>query len=264
MIVLYHGSGAGDFTILDPALGDEAWSKLKRNACRLLRARGCDHAVEILDTVPFQVSHGTNFFQDEFEVLHRSVPIEEYVSLEEQAREAEDRFVYRDIASALSELGHYIRFIVIVPDLDAGPEMVPSPKPTLTSASVERALRDAAILLQSAGAASAVDRVHTALHAYLLEICKLVSISVPKDPSLTLLFKLLRERHPKIRPSGPRVDDLVRVMGAIATILDAMNPVRNRASGAHPTEGVLGEAEAILVINCGRTVLHYLDARLKN
>ena len=263
MLVLHHGSGAQDFSILDGALDDEAWASVKQVACRFLRARHSDRAAEILETTPFQVSHGTNSFQDEFEVLHRSVPIEEYAALEEKRCVSEDSLVYRDIANTISELGHYIRFIAIVPDLNAGPELVASPQPAVTSASVERALRDAEILLRSAGAASAVDRVHTALHAYLLEICKLSSISAPKDASITQVFKLLRDGHPRIRPSGPCADDLVRVVNAIATILDAMNPVRNRASGAHPAERLLGEPEAILVINCGRTVLHYLDAKLR-
>ena len=46
------------------------------------------------------------------------------------------------------------------------------------------------------------------------------------------------------------------------SILDAMLPVRNQASVAHPNETLLGEAEARLVINVGRTLLNYLDARL--
>lgn len=263
MLVLHHGTGAQDFTILDRALDDEAWAKVKQVTCRLLRARRSDRAAEILETIPFQISHGTNFFQDEFEVLHHSVPIEEYAALEEQGHGAEDSFAYRDIASAMSELGHYIRFIAIVPDFDAGPESVPSPEPAVTSASVERALREAEILSRSAGAASAVDRVHTALHAYLLEICKGARISAPRDASIMQLFRLLRDGHPRIRPSGPRADDLVRMINAIATILDAMNAVRNRASGAHPAAEVLGDPEAVLVVNCGRTVLHYLDAKLR-
>ncbi len=263
MIVLHHGTGAEDFTILDPALDEEAWGKLRQVARRLLRARRSERAAEILETIPFRISHGTNFFQDKFEVLHRSVPIEGYAALEEQGCSSDDRLAYRDIANTITELGHYIRFIAIVPDLNAGPGMVASPRPNVTSRSVERALRDAEILLQSAGAASAVDRVHSALHAYLSEICKLAGISAPKDASITQLLKLLRTGHPQIRPSEPRANDVLRVMGAIATIVDAINSVRNRASSAHPVENVLGEPEAILVINCGRTVLHYLDAKLR-
>ena len=48
--------------------------------------------------------------------------------------------------------------------------LVPAP-PTITSV-VERALADAETLLREQGPTSAVDRVHTALHGYLLAACQ--------------------------------------------------------------------------------------------
>ena len=48
-------------------------------------------------------------------------------------------------------------------------------------------------------------------------------------------------------------------MGAI---LDALNPVRNRASVAHPNPSLLEQHEAMLVVNSTRTILHYLDSKL--
>jgi hypothetical protein len=50
-------------------------------------------------------------------------------------------------------------------------------------------------------------------------------------------------------------------MRALANIINVLNPVRNRASVAHPNEMLLEEAEAMLVINSVRTLLHYLNAR---
>jgi hypothetical protein len=41
-----------------------------------------------------------------------------------------------------------------------------------------------------------------------------------------------------------------------------LNPVRNNASVAHPNEQLLGRDEALLVINVGRTLLSYLDAKV--
>jgi hypothetical protein len=58
------------------------------------------------------------------------------------------------------------------------------------------------------------------------------------------------------------MNDITRVLHAMATILDALNPVRNRATVAHPNEMLLDEPEAMLVINTVRTLLHYLDAKL--
>ncbi len=51
-------------------------------------------------------------------------------------------------------------------------------------------------------------------------------------------------------------------MRAVGSILDVMNPLRNRASMAHPNEELLGPEEALLVINVSRSILHYLDTKL--
>lgn len=264
MIVLYHGSGTEDFVILDPALTDEQWARVRAAASRLLRARGLVRAAEILDTEPFQVSNGTNGFQDEFCVLHRSLVVEEYAEMEASGSLNKDRDAYRAIAHALAEVGPYIRFVAIVPDFEAGSPLVPSPKPSTTSSTVERALRDAQQLLQSSGAASAVDRVHTAIHGYLKLICERSGITIAKDANLTHIFKAIRENHPRFQTIGPRPDEVFRTLQGVSNILDALNTLRNRASVAHPNEQLLGEPEANLVINCGRTVLHYLDAKLKS
>jgi hypothetical protein len=48
----------------------------------------------------------------------------------------------------------------------------------------------------------------------------------------------------------------------VAAILDALNPMRNRASVAHPNPTLLEQPEAMLVVNAARTILHYLDAGL--
>lgn len=52
-------------------------------------------------------------------------------------------------------------------------------------------------------------------------------------------------------------------MGGIATILDALNPIRNSASVAHPNLDLLSEADAMLAINAARTILHYVEARVQ-
>ena len=45
-------------------------------------------------------------------------------------------------------------------------------------------------------------------------------------------------------------------------MLDALTPVRNNASLAHPNKDLLGRDEAQLVVNAGRTLLTYLDAKI--
>lgn len=48
-------------------------------------------------------------------------------------------------------------------------------------------------------------------------------------------------------------------MGAI---LDALNPVRNRASIAPPNPFTAPAGGAMLVVNAVKTILHYLDLKL--
>ena len=42
-----------------------------------------------------------------------------------------------------------------------------------------------------------------------------------------------------------------------------MNPVRNYGSLAHPNENPLEEPEAMLAVNAVRSLLHYLNMKLR-
>jgi len=144
--------------------------------------------------------------------------------------------------------------------LDAAGVDVPVPR--ITSDVVQRALSDAEALIRTQGATSGVDLVHTALHGYLIAVCDQSSIAHSSGLTVTGLLQLLRTHHPKLQGAGPREQNVTQVLRAMASILDAMNPVRNMASVAHPNPQLLDEPEAMLVINACRTVLQYLDAKL--
>jgi hypothetical protein len=60
MIQLYHGSGAGDFTIVQNGLTHDECRVLFENAARVLGARSQTRAAEILRSVPFWVADATN------------------------------------------------------------------------------------------------------------------------------------------------------------------------------------------------------------
>jgi len=139
---------------------------------------------------------------------------------------------------------------------------VSQPALSVTSVVVERALRDAEHLIESQGATSGVDRIHTALQGYLIALYQQRGWLVPSDPSITKLWKELRNKHPAFQHAGTQTPDIERVLLATATILDALNPLRNKASVAHANPDLLDEPEAMLVINCVRTLLHYLDSRV--
>jgi len=138
---------------------------------------------------------------------------------------------------------------------------IATPDPKTTSIIVERAISDVETLLQSSGAISGVDRIHTALHGYLQAVCDKEKIVYAKDDSMTKLFKLLRQSHPALQNLGSRSQDIERVFQSFASILDALNPIRNNASVAHPNNSLLEKDEAMLVINAARTLLHYLNAK---
>lgn len=130
--------------------------------------------------------------------------------------------------------------------------------PKITSTVVNQAILDAENLLSTSGAASAVDRVHTALHGYLREACSQAGISYTKDDGITRLFKLLRNGHPSLQTAT----DVERILNAFGSIMDTLNTLRNNSSLAHPTSALLDDSEAMLAINATRTIFHYLDAKL--
>jgi hypothetical protein len=263
MIVLYHGGGATVTGIFGPSLPIGEWEKLRRAVQRLLTARGGTNAAELLEKYPFELLAGTNYFQDEFSVLHARVPLEQYTELGELHADTPARELFRRIAETISEVGPNTRFVAAVLDTDDRPISVAPPSPKITSQSVERALADAEHLIRSRGPASALDRVHTALHGYLRAVVERAQISFPKDASVTELFKLMREQHPALTGLGHRAQEALRVIMAMATVVDSLNALRNRASGAHPNEEVLAEPEAMLAINAARTLLHYLDQKVE-
>ena len=262
MIYLYHGSGAGDFEIVARGPDAPEWARFRGAACRLLEARGANVAAQHLRSLPFLPFEGTNHFNDDFVLVEATVPIERYAELQPLEKDKEARLVFREVADALSEVGYPVRFIVVAPDTSGVPDLVPAATPTITSDSVSRALTDAEVLLHQTGAANAVDRVHTAMQAYLRAVCSSANLSIGADSSMTELWKIVREQHPAFAVAGHREEEITRIVKAVSTILDSANTLRNRASGAHPS-AVLAEPEAILVINATRTLLHYIDAKVR-
>jgi hypothetical protein len=261
VVVLYrHRSGAGDCEVLGSAMSPIEWSDLQSAAAALLQARGHLRAAELLVEMPFQLSDGTNVFSDDFAVLDAVVPLTDYVKFSALDKDHSTKAAFSQIADVLTELGRFVRFVVVRLDTKVRPSGVPAPEPRLTAAVVERALRDAQNLLQSSGAISAVDRAHTALHGYMRLLCDEASIVRPDDASVTQLLKLLRTNHPSMTV-GSHAAETKRVLDAMATALDAINTIRNRASVAHPNEQLLNNAEAVLALNAIRTILHYLDLK---
>lgn len=158
---------------------------------------------------------------------------------------------------------HGCEFSVQEGKLVSSAPMVDAPlTPLQPEAAVSKALADAAALVGQSGAASAIDRAHTALHGYLRQLCAQAGIDTQMDDSTARLFKSLRQHHLAFKPQGPRAEDITRLLNASAAIIDALAPIRNKASLAHSNE-LLDEPEAAAALNATRTVFHYVQGCIR-
>jgi hypothetical protein len=192
----------------------------------------------------------------------RFIAILSKASLQDQAKILEgilDRFPLATKPERTEELRTQIRSWI---GRLVGAPVVQIANLQITNALVLRALTDAERLLSSSGATSAVDRVHTALHGYMKSVAAGEGLVAAEDASLTQLFKLLRTKHPRLQEPGPRGEDIAKALQGLASVIDALNPLRNKASVAHPNMELLAEPEALLVVNSVRTILNYLDKKL--
>ena len=265
MKYLHHGGGASIRELGGPVISDEEWLKMRAAACRLLRARRHEAAAALLERMPFELVDGTNVFGDEFSVLRAVVAVEQYVALEEAQLSKTIEQPFKVIAETLTEISQkrpYVRFVVAQLETDGDVLQVPAPSPKITSESIDSALADAELFARSRGPANAVDRVHPAVHGYLRAALERAGASPAPLASVTELFKQLRESDERLRDMVVGGDETKRIVMGLASIVDAANTIRNTASAAHPSGEKLEYAEAMLVINAARSLLHYLDAKL--
>ncbi len=154
---------------------------------------------------------------------------------------------------------HNIPYRIVDNELRVTTDYITPPEPTPSAATVvARALADAKALIGQSNASSAIDRVHTALHGYLIGICEKNGLAVAENSTTSKAFKLLRESHPAFSLDGPRSDDVGRVLQAFATAIDSFSTLRNKASLAHANT-LLDEPEATAVVNAMYTIFRYIQ-----
>lgn len=260
MFLLYHGSGSREVQLVHE-LNPAAWALLRKKALNYLTLLGAHESAKLLSELPFEHWEGTNGFGDEFDLLYLRLSIRKYLELKLDAESHENHQRFKTIADAMQEGGNAIRFIA-VDMLDDETDAVTTPALQITTAVVERALLDFETLTNAHGAVSGIDRVHTALHGYLIAVCREANIAANESADITTLFNLIRQQHPKLQINPPGAEPQ-KILRGLAQIIDAMNPVRNHSSMAHPNEKLLGEPEAMLAANAVRSLLHYLNMRLR-
>lgn len=258
--------GAQDFGIEDSSpVSREHWEKLRRAAVAILRGRGHEEEADILASLPIEIRDGVNFFGDEFAVGFAAVSLDRYLAIVEEFSPKERRPVFGKIASALNEVCPFlVRFIAFDTLLEEGPPPVPEPDLRINSKTVQEALADARQLIATRGSTSGVDRAHTAFHGYLRALAEEVNLDIEPDADVPRIFRVLRDEHPKLAETGARAADITQALRALGSIVAVLNPLRNRASLAHPNAYLLDPPEAYLVLNCINTLLHYLDRKLES
>ena len=123
-------------------------------------------------------------------------------------------------------------FEQIAARLERGP-MVPPPVSLATSEVVQRAMDDVEALLAVGGPTSCVDRVHTALHGHLRHLCVSATIDFPEDDSTVALLKRLRREHPRLQDSGPREQDIQRILNAAGSIRRSVEAAGRPLASVH-------------------------------
>jgi len=128
---------------------------------------------------------------------------------------------------------------------------------------VRLALRDAERLIETNGAPSAVDRVHTALHGYLRTLCREATIDASSDASAPQLLNLILREHPRFVELGSRANDARLTLRTLGSIVEKLGMQRNNETPAHPNDDLLEEPEAALAIESASTIINYIEARLR-
>lgn len=132
------------------------------------------------------------------------------------------------------------------------------------AAAVRLALEDAEALEAQGKHVSAFDRIHTALHGYLKQECVKAGITFDDDdPTITVLFKALRNQHPRLIENVPYAEERKKLLSSMSAGLDSLGAIRNHGSLAHANENLVRPQEARLAVNYVKAVLHYLEASLR-
>ncbi len=248
-----------------PIFNQIEWDKIRNLACKKLIHNQSNKAVELLNIIPFELYEGYNKWGDQFYVLHAYVNLEKYMEVEDAQTQnyIEMNAAGCQIASVIEDISSkFIRFVILEIDTDTDPNSIPSPKIQHSTEIVQRALLDAEQLIKTNGPISAVDRVHTALHGYLKNICKQFNLPYQEDNGITLLYKIIRTQHPAFSQNADQNNEIDIVLKSMSNILEKLNALRNNKTLAHP-KTLLGEAEAMLAINISYTILHYLDSKIR-
>lgn len=264
MTTLYGQEISGHSTA-ELATDQKSWEQMESQVAALLRARGQTDAEKALRRCNFRaiyVSEGMR--RGSIGALHANLSLANYVWATDSAKIGGRNSVFRTIAETFGEYGFPVDLITArnLPSKDSS--AVPPPAIENTSAVVKLALENVASHLRDGTPVSGVDRIHTALHGHLRMLCRNAGLVAEDENEVTILslWRKLEAAHPAFQGDIAHKDHTAKFLRGMATAFDALNPVRNSGSIAHPNDLLLGEPEARLMIDFGYSFLNYLDRRI--
>jgi hypothetical protein len=260
MLVVWAERGISSLEPLTPATVYD-WDRVLESACQLLEGQSNRGLADFVRRSGFSPRHASNSDGENFNVIVAEVDNLEYGRITKLMPDDQWRCDFASAAKALAEVGFRIKAIAVARQMSTTPSVVDTPHPRITNTAVARALDDASVLIRRIGPSSAVDRIHTSFHGHLKEVCDRAGLPYSKDAGVSELFKVLREQHPKFRATSAHAKEMERILKAMATIVDTVGTLRNRASGAHPNPDALSDNDATLVINIVKSLLSYIDSK---
>tara|TARA_R110001592_G_scaffold363017_1_gene679315 strand:- start:188 stop:928 length:741 start_codon:yes stop_codon:yes gene_type:complete len=146
----------------------------------------------------------------------------------------------------------------VIESIVDGVVLVANPDISNTNESVFKALEDAEVLIITQGASSAYDRMHTALHGFLRQVCINHQISYVSSDAITALLPKVSSFIKQLPDEG-RNDKVFAMLRSAGSMLDTINYLRNHHSMSHPSEHLLKESDAKFAINLARSIMTYID-----
>lgn len=127
------------------------------------------------------------------------------------------------------------------------------------SAIIKQSINDAFIFIREGNYDSAVDRVHTAFHAYLEVVLKDHEVEFDKGDNLSSLYKkvyMYFENNIQPKDVASKIKDIMR---SGAGMITKINELRNNNTAVHPNDSLIQEREARLVIKLVNVLVDYIE-----
>lgn len=117
---------------------------------------------------------------------------------------------------------------------------------------IRAALADVQLLVSDNRPADAVDRIHTALHAFARQKCADLGDDGERTlvADMSAISKYYRDNHN---------EDGAKILSSLNKFLDVLNDARNKRSLAHPNSSLMDNPESVLLINVAKSIMKYLS-----